>query len=116
MMLEALVSLALLAGVLGFVLPLLADVTLRQGARLDALKAAEFAVSTVEEYRVRYPLMPSSGQDASGWNWEIGETAVAPDGPTTLDPVMQLVELQVSVWHETQEERFTFDTIVARAR
>jgi hypothetical protein len=116
MMLEALVSLALLVGLLGFVLPLLADASLRQGARLDALKAAEFAVSTVEEFRVRYPFMPPSGQDPSGWNWEIAETPVSPDGPTSLDPVMQLAELQVSVWHDTREERFTFDTIVARPR
>ncbi len=115
-MLEALVALALLVGMLGFVLPLLVETTLQQGARLDAVKAAEFAVSTVEEFRVRYPVMPPSGQDPSGWNWEIAETPVSPDGPTSLDPVIQLMGLEVSVWHDDREERFTFETIVARPR
>ncbi|RGP35903.1 hypothetical protein [Pseudotabrizicola alkalilacus] len=116
-MLEALVAFGLVAFVLGFALPIVSGAAAQQARRLQDLNAAEFAVSLAEAYRATFPQMEAEGQDPAGWAWRITERSVAPDGQTSLDPVMRLVEVQITVWHiDRRAEPTTFSTLIARPR
>lgn len=117
LLLEALVAFGLVALVLGFALPIVSGAAAQQARRLHHLNATEFAVSLAEEYRAVYPQIPPQGQDASGWAWQIAERSVTPDGPTSLDPQMRLVEVQITIWHiDRMAERAEFSTLIARPR
>ena len=107
----------LVALVLGFALPIVSGAATQQARRLHDLNATEFALSMAELYRATYPQMQAEGQDPSGWVWRMNERSVAPDGPTVLDAQMQLVEVQITVWHISRAATQTqFSTLVARAR
>lgn len=74
-------------------------------------------MSLAEEYRATFPLMDPKGEHATGWQWRISERSVAPDGQTSLDEAMGLVEIQLDVWHRDRPDQTRrFFTIVARPR
>ena len=114
-LLEALIALALLVLVLSTAIPAVTGAAARQAGRLNALHATEFAASVFEEYRVTFPQMETVGEDESGWNWQIAETPVAPDGRTSLDSAMQLIEMRLTVWHRDRTaNKYDFTSLVAR--
>lgn len=116
-LLEAVVAFALLTVVMVMAFPVLTRGSIGSTLRLDRLYASEFALSLIEEYRVRGDALPSSGTDNSGWSWRISEAIVRPDGPTSLDGLMVLVEVEMSVWHPDRPEGAqSFHTLVARLR
>ncbi|WP_028031206.1 type II secretion system protein [Gemmobacter nectariphilus] len=116
-LIEALVAFALLTLVMTMAFPVLTRGSVGSAKRLDRLHASEFAMSLMEEYRVRGEAVPLSGTDISGWSWTISETVVHPDGPTSLDGLMVLVEVKLAVWHpERPESQQIFHTLAARSR
>lgn len=116
-LLESLVAFGLVALVLGFALPIISGAAAQQARRLQDLNAAEFAVSLAEEYRATYPQLGAEGLDPAGWAWRITERSVSPDGQTSLDPVMRLVAVEITVWHlDRSAEPATFSTLIARPR
>ena len=114
---ETLVAFAILAMVLTVSLSVFANSASRQSGRLHALHAAEFALSVSEEYRLTAPAMAEQGQAANGWAWRMAQTPVAPDGRTELTPLMDLIELEITVFHVNRSaDVHRFTTIVARRR
>ncbi len=108
-------SFAIVTLVLTMSLPILSTAAARQADRLHRLRAGEFAVSILEEYRLTYPQMAATGADLSGWAWSIAESRIVPDGPTSLDNAMHLVQLDLEVWDENRpRDSYKFVTIVAR--
>lgn len=116
-LLETLVAFAILAMVVTASLSVFASSATRQTGRLQALHAAEFALSLAEEYRRAAPAMSAQGQAPNGWSWRISEAQVAPDGPTALSPLMDLIALDITIYHASRAaDLHRFSTIVARRR
>ncbi|MDD7973714.1 hypothetical protein [Roseinatronobacter alkalisoli] len=116
-LLEALFAFALITLIVTISYPLLTNMQSRQVERLQQLYLSELALSILEEYRTVRPLAGVRGENAQGWNWNIATQAARPDGPTPLDDVMELHEIQIEVWHRTRpQQRFRSSTFKAVAR
>ncbi len=115
-LLEALISFALVAMVMGTVIITLSQAATSQKSRLRELWLIEFAHSKIAEWSVGgVAATEIGGNTPDGWNWRILETSITPDSPGTLLASIRYVEIKVMVWTDAQtDQRIELTTIVAR--
>jgi prepilin-type N-terminal cleavage/methylation domain-containing protein len=112
-LLEALVSLALVALIASGVLRQSGWAGTQQRDRLDRLILTEFARSVLDEYRVTYPSMASTGTFEGAWRWAVTETPATDIEPKI--PNLGYLELQATVWNEELPDRkISLTTLLAR--
>lgn len=98
---DALLAFAIVALALTVLLVTLPHQSLREIDRIQRHEATEFAFSKLEEYRVTYPEMQTTGTDPSGWSWSIIERPLPAEDPTRL---IRLVSVDVSAWHHDRPD------------
>jgi type II secretory pathway pseudopilin PulG len=109
---DALIAFAMVALALTVLLVTLPRQSLREIDRIQRHEAAEFAFSKLEEYRVTFPEMQSTGTEPSGWAWSIIERPVPAEDPTGL---IRLVKLDVAAWHQDRPDlRAAIQGVIAR--
>jgi type II secretory pathway pseudopilin PulG len=109
---DVLIAFAIVALALATIMVSLPQTSVRQTERVQRHEAAEFAYSKLEEYRVTYPLVQTSGDDLSGWSWAIVERPV---DPTSTDGLILLIEAEVTAWPTDRPDlRATLKSTVAR--
>lgn len=115
-LLEALISVALVALTMGAVMVTLAQSSTNQRVQLDRLLLSEFAHSKLEEWVVEGQAATDiEGTAAGGWNWRIKEVVVAPNPPSTIDANLGYSEITVQVWTDLQPDQVVdLRTLVAR--
>jgi prepilin-type N-terminal cleavage/methylation domain-containing protein len=117
-LLEALISMALVAMSMGAVMVTLAHSSANQRLRMDRLLLTEFAHSKLEEWAVAHKAATDSlGKLEGGWNWKIVETTIAPNPSSAIDASMSYSEITVQVWTDLQpSQKIDLRTIAARRR
>lgn len=115
-LIEALISIALVAMAMGAVMITLSQAAATQRARFDRLLLTEFAHSKLEEWVVGGNVATgATGEAEGGWNWRLDEHTVRPNPPGTLDASMSYGEVTVSVWTDAQpDEVVNLRTLAAR--
>lgn len=115
-LIEALISIALVAMTMGAVMITLSQAATTQRARFDRLLLTEFAFSKLEEWVVGGNVATDArGKAEGGWNWQLSEQTVQPNPPGTLDPSMSYGEVTIRVWTDAQpDEVVNLRTLVAR--
>ena len=97
-MLDALIAFAIAALALTLVLAILPAASKRHSERIFLQQAVEFAYSVMEEYRTTFPVMPTHGEEPSGWSWTINE------GPLEVAGTVRLMGITVTTWHRDRPE------------
>lgn len=114
-LIEALISFAMIAIFAALVLNTLSSDLSSRASREDEYWLAEFARSKAEEFAAR-PYLPAGGTTEDGiWAWSSTQERVWPDGKSTFDNDIALFEVALKVWRsDLPEQTYAVTTIVAR--
>lgn len=115
-LMEALISIVLVAMAMGAVMLTLSQAARSQRERLDRLLLTEFAYSKLEEWAAAGSSATEAiGNTESGWSWKISEERVRPNPPSPLDTSLGYQRVSIRVWKaETPEQGVDMSTVVAR--
>ena len=96
-LLEAMVAMALLGIVLTTVYSVSANFTRRQADARNEYELTMMARALLDEYRITYPEMATSGVYKGTWEWWISEQPQAVLEPTPYDSHFQFVKISVKI-------------------
>lgn len=117
LLLEALLSVALVAAVIVAGLVAMSDSSGTEARRQNSMWLSEFARSKLEEYVLTYPLVDRVGTDGGNWHWRIVETEVKQESPGPFDNDIVLHSVAIEVWNTARAgEVWSASSLMARRR